>query len=75
MCTGEQWLRKHPLDTMQIGGAFIRNGAAKVKPPAAPQSYYWLSPLFVPKGVRDYFRPFPAQSVGAVMSHWPAVSF
>lgn len=75
MCTGDQWQTKKPLQTMMIGGTFIRNGAARVKQPPMPQSYYWLSPLFVPKGIRDYFYNFPAQSVGPVMTHSPAVSF
>lgn len=75
MCTGEQFVHKNPLHVMMVGAQFIKSSFSIPAKSVFTHGSYWITPLDVPRSVRDYKFSFPAQATGACVNHWPCKMF
>jgi len=76
MCTDEQWTPRRPTQTMMISNYWIEP-SSRGMPSDALQKVkgmfsFWLTPLDVPRDVKDYKFSFPSHKNNPCTTHMPA---
>lgn len=71
MCTDEQWTPRGPTGVMMISKFWIPSSDSSRAYNRHTENSFWLTPLDVPRHIRDYKLRFPSSSP-ACSNHMPA---